>query len=192
MTNEQIDNVLDAPFTNTKGVIENRIVEYIFLLVAKYYELDSTEYVYSKNRKREFVYPRQVSMYLIKHNTTFSLENIGRRYNGKDHSTVTHAIKVINNLMDTEKNVKKDIKYLQGIVKFKSKAIKDDVDIDKDFYYLDFNNYTSIKIKDKKGIILSGFDANEIARIKDFVGGVISSREHYKTGLYILEQSESK
>ena len=57
------------------------------------------------SRKRELVQSRQLSMTILKEETTLSLAKIGAEY-GKDHATVLHAVKTINNLMDTDKKLR--------------------------------------------------------------------------------------
>lgn len=55
----------------------------------------------AKTRKREIVEARQLAMYLAKEYTTASLETIGSEIGSKDHATVLHACKVVNNLQQT-------------------------------------------------------------------------------------------
>jgi hypothetical protein len=52
-------------------------------------------------RKREKTVPRMVSMYLAKKYTNHSLGYIGSLHGGRDHATVLHAVKTVNNLLDT-------------------------------------------------------------------------------------------
>jgi len=188
MTAEKIEQVLNAPLTNTKSIVNTRVAEYIFLIVQNYYELPDNNFLKIKSRKREYVLPRQVAMYFLRKYTTFTQDKIGSFFNNKDHATVLYSERTINAICDINKGFKKDIEKLDSIIKFKSKAITNNIDIDKYFYYIDFENHTSLKLKDDKGVILSGFNENEIERIKEFVGNVIDSRLHENTGLYILEQ----
>lgn len=60
------------------------------------------EVMESKSRKRELVTARQISMSLAKKFTKDSLASIGNEIGGKDHATVLHACKTINNLLDTK------------------------------------------------------------------------------------------
>jgi hypothetical protein len=192
MTAEKIEQILNSPFTHSKQVLNNRIADYIFLLIKKYYNLPNDDYKTIKSRKREYVIPRQVGMYLLRKYTTLSQEGIGKHYSNKDHATVLYAERTVMQLCDTDKSFRKDVKELETAIKFKSKSISNNIDIDKHFYYIDFENHTSLKLKDDKGVILSGFDEKEIERIKYFIGGVIDSRKHESTGLYILEQIDKK
>ena len=63
----------------------------------------SIDELQEKTRKREIVESRQVAMYLSKKNTKESLATIGRTIGNKDHATVLHACKTVNNLIETDK-----------------------------------------------------------------------------------------
>jgi chromosomal replication initiator protein len=67
------------------------------------------ELMKSKTRKREIVQARQISMYFSKKLTKSSLASIGMQCGGKDHATVLHAFKTVNNLQDTDKHFRKYI-----------------------------------------------------------------------------------
>jgi chromosomal replication initiator protein len=60
--------------------------------------------ILEKNRKRDIVEARQVAMYLAKRNTRESLSAIGRHIGGKDHATVIHACKTVDNLLETNRD----------------------------------------------------------------------------------------
>ena len=60
----------------------------------------------SKTRKREIVQARQLAMFFCKQLTKNSLANIGIHCGNKDHATVLHACKTVNNLIDTDKQFK--------------------------------------------------------------------------------------
>jgi chromosomal replication initiator protein len=57
----------------------------------------------AKNNSPQIVLPRQIAMYLCKRLTSMSLPDIGRRFGGKHHSTVIHAIKKIEERRRTER-----------------------------------------------------------------------------------------
>jgi len=69
-------------------------VESIQKVVADHYKIKVTE-LKSKNNSKQIAFPRQIAMYLCKTMTDKSLPEIGRRFGGKHHSTVIHAIKKI-------------------------------------------------------------------------------------------------
>jgi len=77
-------------------------IDYIQKIVCDYFDM-SIDTLKSKTRKREVVQARQIAMYFAKQMTKSSLANIGAHCGGKDHATVLHACKTVNNLMDTDK-----------------------------------------------------------------------------------------
>jgi chromosomal replication initiator protein len=76
-------------------------VDNIKLLVAKYFDVP-VEKLHSKTRMREVVMARQLSMYLAKNYTNSSLKVIGDSFGGRDHSTVIHSLKAVQDMMDTD------------------------------------------------------------------------------------------
>jgi len=77
-------------------------IDYIQKVVCDYFDLH-IELLKSKTRKREVVQARQIAMFFSKKLTKSSLANIGAHCGGKDHATVLHACKTVNNLMETDK-----------------------------------------------------------------------------------------
>lgn len=67
----------------------------------------------SASRARHVVRPRQIAMFLSKRLTTRSLADIGRKFGGKDHTTVMHAIKRIEILLETDDELKAEITRLE-------------------------------------------------------------------------------
>lgn len=77
-------------------------IDYIQKVVCDYFNLP-LELMKSKTRKREVVQARQIAMYFSKQLTKSSLATIGAHCGGKDHATVLHACRTVNNLIDTDK-----------------------------------------------------------------------------------------
>lgn len=67
----------------------------------------------TESRKREYVKPRQVSMYLLKEYTKLSLGSIAFIF-GQTHGNALHAIKIVENFMDTENEYKEMIEELKN------------------------------------------------------------------------------
>lgn len=87
-------------------------IDYIQKVVCDYFDLP-IELMKSKTRKREVVQARQIAMYFSKKFTKSSLANIGAHCGGKDHATVLHACKTVNNLIDTDKTFRVYIDELE-------------------------------------------------------------------------------
>lgn len=97
LTKRPLDmHIADAALKDIIPGYENRkvTVELIQQIVADYYSVD-VEALLSQRRTMEFTYPRQVAMYLSKELTEESLKAIGRRFGGRDHTTVISACKKI-------------------------------------------------------------------------------------------------
>jgi len=81
-------------------------IDYIQKVVCDYFDLP-IELLKSKTRKREVVQARQIAMYFSKKLTKSSLAKIGQQCGGKDHATVLHACRTVNNLSETDKGFRK-------------------------------------------------------------------------------------
>ncbi len=79
--------------------------------VAEYYNLRLSEML-SQRRARNIARPRQVAMYLSKQMTPRSLPEIGRRFGGRDHTTVMHAVRKIEDLRRDDSGLEDDITRL--------------------------------------------------------------------------------
>ena len=77
-------------------------VDSIQKLVANYYDLKVSD-LKSRNNSQQIAMPRQVAMYLSKQLTNCSLPDLGRRFGGKHHSTVIHAIQKIKKKRSAER-----------------------------------------------------------------------------------------
>lgn len=82
-------------------------IENIQKIVAEYYNIKMSD-LKSKSRSRSVARPRQMAMALTKELTTHSLPEIGREFGGRDHTTVMHACKTINELRDTDSSIQED------------------------------------------------------------------------------------
>ena len=81
-------------------------VDSIMKMVANYFNLPVAD-LKSKNNSPQVAFPRQIAMYLCKRHTNCSLPEIGRRFGGKHHSTVIHAIQKIDRKRSVEKDFDK-------------------------------------------------------------------------------------
>ncbi len=83
--------------------------------VAEHYKLKMSDLL-SARRAREVARPRQVAMYLAKKLTPRSLPEIGRRFGGRDHTTVMHAVKRIESLRATDREIDADVTLLTRLL----------------------------------------------------------------------------
>ncbi len=89
-----------------KNVKREISIDYIQKIVSDYFQLD-IETLQSKTRKRHVVQARQLAMFFAKKFTKSSLANIGNQIGDRDHATVLHACKTVDNLVSTDKQFRK-------------------------------------------------------------------------------------
>ncbi len=105
--------MIDKLIKNTKKEIS---IDYIEKVVCNYFNV-AVDMIQSKTRKREIVQARQVAMYFSKSLTKASLATIGSQIGGKDHATVLHACKTVNNLIETDKSFRLQIDEIEKKLK---------------------------------------------------------------------------
>jgi len=113
ITIELASEVIDKLVKNTKREVS---VDYIQKVVCEYFGLPG-DVLHTKTRKREIVQARQIAMYFSKSMTKSSLSTIGSLIGGKDHATVLHACKTVNNLIETDKRFKSQIEDIERKLK---------------------------------------------------------------------------
>ena len=72
--------------------------------------------MHSARRARNVARPRQVAMYLAKQLTSRSLPEIGRKFGGRDHTTVMHGVKRVEQLRETDAAFAEDIDLLRRMI----------------------------------------------------------------------------
>jgi chromosomal replication initiator protein len=104
LAEEQLKDILSA--------CRRRItIDEIQRAVCEYYRIDRSE-MSSKRRARAVVRPRQVAMYLAKVMTPRSYPEIGRKFGGRDHSTVIHAVRLVEVLRKQDSEMDNDVRTL--------------------------------------------------------------------------------
>ncbi|WP_370868863.1 chromosomal replication initiator protein DnaA [Ectorhizobium quercum] len=90
-------------------------IEDIQRIVARHYNVSRQELV-SNRRTRVIVKPRQIAMYLSKTLTPRSFPEIGRRFGGRDHTTVLHAVRKIEELISADAKLSHEIELLKRLI----------------------------------------------------------------------------
>jgi chromosomal replication initiator protein len=104
LAEEQLTDILSA---NRRRIT----IDEIQRTVCHFYRIDRSE-MSSKRRARAVVRPRQVAMYLSKVLTPRSYPEIGRKFGGRDHSTVIHAVRLIEDLRQRDADMDGDVRSL--------------------------------------------------------------------------------
>lgn len=100
---DQIIQTAYQPVTNPQKVIDT---------ICHYFGIKQEELM-SKKRSRELVYPRQITMYLMRSQLSLSYPNIGKLLGGKDHTTIIHGYETINSQMTRNDQLKNDLNFLK-------------------------------------------------------------------------------
>ncbi len=102
--------ILKDLFSNMNTTVS---IEDIQKIVVNFYDISITDFL-SARRSRHIARPRQIAMYLSKKLTTKSLPEIGRKFTGRDHTTVIHAIKKIEDLMHNDKKFALEVQEISN------------------------------------------------------------------------------
>jgi chromosomal replication initiator protein len=100
-----------------RGAEPRRVrIDDILRTVSKHYGVNRGDLL-SGRRNRSIVRPRQIGMYLAKLLTSRSLPEIGRRFGNRDHTTVLHAIRKIEQLMNDDNQLREEIELLKRLLR---------------------------------------------------------------------------
>lgn len=113
ITLERIDEILGHIYRS--GEPKRVRIEDIQRIVARHYNVSKTELL-SNRRTRTIVKPRQIAMYLSKVMTPRSLPEIGRRFGGRDHTTVLHAVRKIEDLSGLDNTLAQELELLRRLI----------------------------------------------------------------------------
>jgi chromosomal replication initiator protein len=109
-TIEQVKNILVSVITPPKkrGVSAKKIIE----IVSDFYNVEPADLL-KQSRKKEYVNPRQIAMYIIRKELETSLPSIGEFFGGRDHTTVIHAIDKIERNIKEKSGLKQEIDLIR-------------------------------------------------------------------------------
>ncbi len=96
----------------TKDINKNNEVDQLLDVICGYFNITKTDLM-SKSRKRMYVYPRQVAMYIMRELFNIPYKKIGTLFGGKDHSTVMNACDKISVGYKDEENIKNDVENIK-------------------------------------------------------------------------------
>ncbi len=113
ITIELAKQMIDKFVKNTAREIS---IDHIQKIVCDFFNIP-LEQINSRTRKRNIVQARQLAMYFSKKHTNSSLATIGLHCGNKDHATVLHACRTVNNLSDTDKQFKSYVDELEKKIK---------------------------------------------------------------------------
>jgi len=113
ITIELAKQMIDKFVRNTAHEIS---IDYIQKVVCDFFGIPVNE-IFTSSRKREVVIVRQTVMFFAKKHTEFSLAQIGTKCGNKDHATVLHSCKIIENMRETDKEFRNKLEEIDKVLK---------------------------------------------------------------------------
>lgn len=112
-TVDTVKNVLSSILTNlkTKSITSKNIMD----SVASFFDVD-IKHITGKSRKKELVYPRQITMFLMRREINTSYPTIGRELGGRDHTTAMHAYNKVERQLEDNDKIKQDIESIKQLL----------------------------------------------------------------------------
>ena len=109
-TLDQVKSILVNVITPPKkrGASAKKVIE----VVSDFYNV-TPEDLLKQSRKKEYVYPRQIAMFIIRRELETSLPSIGELFGGRDHTTVIHAVDKIERIIKEKSGLKQEIELIK-------------------------------------------------------------------------------
>ncbi|MEA3272670.1 MAG: chromosomal replication initiator protein DnaA [Patescibacteria group bacterium] len=109
LTKEMISDILSnySPVAR-RSVTSKQLID----IVANYYGI-SMEQILGKSREQKLSFPRQITMYLMREELSYSYPTIGKEVGGRDHTTAMHAHKKINKGIESDAKLQQDLDYIK-------------------------------------------------------------------------------
>jgi chromosomal replication initiator protein len=91
-------------------------IEKIQLVVCRFFDINLHDLT-GANRSRKFTFPRQIASYLAREMTDFSFPEIARKFGGRDHTSILHSHRKIQQEISKDLNMQNLLKYLTKLIK---------------------------------------------------------------------------
>lgn len=163
---------------------EKEIAELIKQIVCIYYEAPKDVFT-RRTRKSEYIKIKHTCCYLIKRHTTLSSREVCEMFNLKNHSSIILLIKKIDDIASYDRLFRKELEELNEIIKFKGLAKTERINFD-EFYYINLDNFKSVRETSERAIIYVGYSNDEISKMTENK----EIREHKNTKKFILENDK--
>ena len=110
-------NIAQKVVTEIAPTLRRRVsLDSVLHAVSQHYEVPETKLIEPGRGTKEISKARQVAMFLMRELSPISLQSIGSRFGGKDHSTVVHAIKSVKKEMETDPSFARLIESLKNTI----------------------------------------------------------------------------
>jgi hypothetical protein len=168
------------------NISENEAVEYIKQIVLIYFDAPENYYE-TKTRKHEVLKIKQFACYFAKRHTCLPNQVLAEMFNFKNHSSVISLVRKIDNCALFDKNWKRELKEIETIIRLKGLTKDLKIDFDK-HYYINMNDFKSVRENFEKAIVFVGYTDEEIFEfLKNKRESKFPIVNHTHTKKYILQ-----
>jgi hypothetical protein len=167
------------------NVTEYEIVEYIKKIVLLYLQAPE-EYYTTKSRKPEVLKVKQYACYFSKKHTSLSNRLIAEFFGLKNHSSIISLMKKLEGYSFYDKQTKLELKEINEVIKLKGLSKSNRIDFDK-YYYINMNNFKSVREASERAIIFIGYDDEEIINLLSESANI---KTHVHTNKFLIEQNQ--
>lgn len=163
---------------------EIEVADLITEIVCNYY--NAPEDIFTrKTRKREYIKIRHLICYLVKRHTSLYNQQVARKFNLKNHSSIILLIRKIEGEMMFDKTMKAEVKEIEAMIKMKGLSKEGRIK-EEEFYHVNMDNFISFREDKERAIIFVGYSEEEIIKLI----GEKQLRHHEGTRKFILEKNE--
>jgi len=163
---------------------ELEVAELIKQIVCIYFQAPDDAFT-RRTRKSEYIKIKHTCCYLIKRHTTLSSNEVCKMFGLKNHSSIILLVKKIEDIASYDREVRREIKELDEIIKFKGLSKNERINFD-EFYYINLDNFKSIRDNSERAVIFVGYSDDEIESLLPN----LPIRKHNDTKKFILENDE--
>jgi hypothetical protein len=163
------------------------VVEFIKQIVLIYLNAPA-DYFERKTRKHEVLKVKQYACYFTKRHTALSNKTIAEMFNLKNHSSIISLIKKIDGYALWDKQTKRELSEIETIIKLRGLSKNERIDFEKQ-YFINMNNFKSVRETPERAIIFIGYEDNEIIELLNQTPEI---RQHSNTAKFILEQQSKE
>jgi len=172
--------------TSSERAVNYEVAKFIMQVVADYYD-KPVSMITEKSGKQIYVSLRKCVVYFLYKHTSFGPTEMGRIL-GKTHADVMHMKETIDGYLMWDVRLRKEIQEMQKIILLKKRSVIKGMNFNDYYYYIDANNFKSLRMNESKAIMFVGFTDEEINTIKNLVGLQGEKREHTDTKMFVLEK----
>jgi len=174
-------------------------ISYVKKIVCAFYGVPLKS-MNTTRRIRNRVQVKQVCIYVIKSmlakDHKMSLNYIGTHFYGEkglgmDHATVLYSARTIAGHMEYDTELRGEVAEIESLVKNRMNVFKDSEFLGSNYYFIDYDNVTTVRVENHNGksISFTGFTEDEIAKIVAPLN-CDTPKNHENTGLFILTKKE--